>query len=80
MPQNMSLEPRDKALFICTVPLILAAALAVATPTWAQTSAPPSGETPGYPSTGPLSGYMDFHFNKDAIRTARSTSTDSCCS
>ena len=62
----MSLEPRDKALFICTVPLILAAALVIATPTWAQTSATPSGETPGYPSTGPLSGYMDFHFNKEA--------------
>ncbi|MEO8256267.1 MAG: hypothetical protein ABI868_02875 [Acidobacteriota bacterium] len=27
--------------------------------------APPSQETPGYPNTGPISGYMDFHFNQD---------------
>jgi hypothetical protein len=26
---------------------------------------PPPQETPGYPSTGPISGYMDFHFNRN---------------
>lgn len=31
----------------------------------AQTASQGSSESAGYPSTGPLSGYMDFHFNKD---------------
>ena len=35
----------------------------------------------GFPSTGPISGYMDFHFNKaDGAGRASSTSTDSSCS
>jgi hypothetical protein len=31
----------------------------------AQTPSSPPQETPGYPNTGPISGYMDFHFNRN---------------
>lgn len=46
------------------VVLLFAATLGSATPSRAQT--PTSAEPPesAYPSTGPLSGYMDFHLNK----------------
>ena len=33
-------------------------------PTLASGQQPAAAEDTGYPSTGPLSGYMDFHFNK----------------
>ncbi len=38
--------------------------LLIAGPAAAQTAAPATGADPGFPSTGPLSGYMDFHLNK----------------
>ena len=48
----------------------------------AQTAAPPAAaeQDPASSRTGPISGYMDFHFNKlEGTRTACSTSTGSCC-
>ncbi len=62
MGQNMSLDAHQKSVGISVAALIAAMTL-VAAPAGAQGSAP---ETPGYPSTGPISGYMDFHFNKEA--------------
>src|SRR5262249_45967501 len=52
--QNMSFE-RRACLFLAIVTLTL------------LTSAPASGQTSGDNTsvTGPLSGYMDFHFNKE---------------
>jgi hypothetical protein len=58
----MSLDAQQKSCGIGAAALLAVLTL-VAAPVRAQGSA---SETPGYPSTGPVSGYMDFHFNKEA--------------
>ena len=65
----MNLDDQHKIPIICVAAMIGAMTFLAAVPAQAQaeaTSPPP--ETPGYPSTGPLSGYMDFHFNKESHR------------
>jgi hypothetical protein len=61
----MSLEKHTRGRPWCVAILSAACATWFAIPARAQTATNPPAETPGYPSTGPLSGYMDFHFNKE---------------
>jgi hypothetical protein len=67
MTQNMSLDHRNESGLCAPAVIFAAMTLFAAAPAWAQAGAPPPGsETPGYPNTGPISGYMDFHFNKES--------------
>ena len=50
---------------LSAVQVLIAAALLVGMTTAASAQEQPQNDTDrGFPSTGPLSGYMDFHFNK----------------
>ncbi len=53
---------RQAAIAVLTALLVIGSA-GLASPQSAPS--PPPQETPGYPNTGPISGYMDFHFNRN---------------